>query len=62
MNDSSLIRCHWFKFDLFYYKIDFDMLEKIKKIVYKALPYAMGACAVALIGVFLLCIWSLIFE
>lgn len=27
------------------------MLEKIKKIVYKALPYAMGACAVALIGV-----------
>ena len=38
------------------------MLEKIKKFVYKALPYAMGACAVGLVGVFLLCIWSLIFE
>lgn len=47
---------------MFYYKIDFDMLEKIKKFVYKALPYAMGACAVGLIGVFLLCLWSLIFE
>ena len=47
---------------MFYYKINNGMLGKIKKIVYKALPYAMGACAVALIGVFLLCIWSLIFE
>ena len=28
------------------------MLEKLKKNVYKELPYAMGACAVALIGVF----------
>lgn len=47
---------------MFYYKNGISMLAKIKKIVYKALPYAMGACAVALIGVFLLCIWSLIFE
>lgn len=38
------------------------MLEKIKKVIYKVLPYAMGACAVGLIGVVLLCIWSLIFE
>lgn len=38
------------------------MLTKIKKIVYKALPYVMGACAVGLVGVFLLCLWSLIFE
>lgn len=38
------------------------MIEKIKKVIYKALPYVMGAYAVALIGVFLLCIWSLIFE
>lgn len=38
------------------------MIEKIKKVIYKALPYAMGTYAVALIGVVLLCIWSLIFE
>ena len=38
------------------------MLEKIKKIVYKALPYIWGGCAVVFIGVVLLCIWSLIFE
>lgn len=38
------------------------MLEKIKKFVYKALPYIWGACAVGLVGVFLLCLWSLIFE
>lgn len=38
------------------------MIEKIKKVIYKALPYTMGTCAVALIGVVLFCIWSLIFE
>ena len=37
-------------------------LNKIKNIIYKALPYAMSICAVAFIGVVLLCIWSLIFE
>ena len=38
------------------------MLEKLKKIVYKALPYIWGACAVAFIGVVALCIWSLFVE
>ena len=38
------------------------MGEKVKKIIYKALPYIWGACAVGLVGVFLLCLWSLIFE
>lgn len=38
------------------------MMNKIKNIIYKALPYTMDICAVAFIGVVLLCIWPLIFE
>ena len=38
------------------------MGEKIKKIIYKALPYIWGACAVAFVGVIALCVWSLLAE
>ena len=38
------------------------MGEKIKKIVYKALPYLWGLCAVGFVGVVALCVWSLLVE
>ena len=37
------------------------MLEKLKKIIYKALPYAWGICGVIFVFVVLFCIGSLIF-
>lgn len=38
------------------------MEEKIKKILYKALPYLWGLCVVGFIGCIALCIWSLFLE
>lgn len=38
------------------------MGEKIKKILYKALPYLLGLCAVGFIGCIALCVWSLLVE
>ena len=38
------------------------MGEKIKKILYKALPYIWGVCAGGFIGVVALCVWSLLME
>lgn len=38
------------------------MGEKIKKILYKALPYLWGLCVVGFIGCIALTIWSLLTE
>ncbi len=38
------------------------MGEKLKKIVYKALPYLWGLYAVGFVGVIALCLWSLLVE
>ena len=37
------------------------IMEKLKKIIYKALPYCWGACGVIFVLVVLWCIGSLIF-
>lgn len=38
------------------------MGEKVKEIIYKALPYLCGMCAIGFIGVVALCLWSLFTE
>lgn len=38
------------------------MGEKVKKIIYKALPYLGVLCVVGYIGCIALCIWSLFME